>query len=190
MTQENNETSIYLYHSNQFVDLLNPKVEDIDIRDIARGLAFECRYNGQIKRFYSVASHSILACRFAPKELKLEALLHDAEEAYIKDLTRGLKLSLNQRCYDDNLTSCYKKIALNLKNRIADRFKLSRLNMDWKVIKDIDNRLLITEAQELCNRVSDWNLDFIPYNSVRLPEWSFGETIEKFLTLYERYKRI
>lgn len=79
--------------SGKVVDILNPKAEDIDIRDIACGLSKQCRYNGQIPYFYSVAEHSIrvsLTLRESGGPA-LAGLLHDASEAYIGDVVRPLK---------------------------------------------------------------------------------------------------
>jgi hypothetical protein len=73
------------------IEILNPKEEDIDIEDIANGLAMECRFGNQINRHYSVAQHSILVSALAPKSLKREALLHDAAEAYLGDITKPWK---------------------------------------------------------------------------------------------------
>lgn len=76
--------------------LSNPKVEDIQIIDIAHGLSNICRYAGQVDKFYSVAEHSILCALMSPMELRLEALLHDATEAYLGDMTRPLKMMIPQ----------------------------------------------------------------------------------------------
>lgn len=76
---------------------LDPRAEDIDLKDIAWGLAHQCRYNGHGRFYYSVAEHSVLlSTHFAETTLAREALLHDAAEAYIGDVIRPLKRSLPQ----------------------------------------------------------------------------------------------
>ena len=65
--------------------------DDINIRDIAHGLACVCRYSGQCSRFYSVAEHSVYVASLVPDAWKLAALLHDAPEAYLGDLARPIK---------------------------------------------------------------------------------------------------
>jgi hypothetical protein len=72
-----------------------PRVEDLDIRDIAHHLSNESRFAGATRHFYSVAQHSLYVRQMVPKdapvEYKLWALLHDAAEAYLKDLPRPIK---------------------------------------------------------------------------------------------------
>lgn len=74
---------------------LDPRAEEVDVHDIASGLAFQCRYNGQVSRHYSVAQHSVhLSDWFAgrgDRPLARWALLHDAAEAYLGDMIRPLK---------------------------------------------------------------------------------------------------
>lgn len=74
------------------VNLFNPDPEQINLHDIAHGLAYTCRWNGATKSYYSVAEH---CCRMfdvaSTKEQKLTALFHDAEEAYWGDIISPLK---------------------------------------------------------------------------------------------------
>jgi len=72
--------------SGRHFNYLDPRPGDIDILDIAQGLANECRYTGQTRAFYSVAQHAWLASQIVPRICALEALLHDASEAYCKDI--------------------------------------------------------------------------------------------------------
>src|SRR5689334_10911717 len=67
---------------------LDPQPEDIRIVDIAHALSLQCRFNGHTKFHYSVAQHSLIMSFNVPLQFALEALLHDAAEAYIGDLIR------------------------------------------------------------------------------------------------------
>lgn len=87
--------------------IVNPAMlqpEDIDLGDICEHLAKEARFNGATPgKFYSVAQHSLLvghlvATSYSPEsqgayyyQLVLCALLHDAPEAYLRDLATPVK---------------------------------------------------------------------------------------------------
>ncbi|MEM8579188.1 MAG: HD family hydrolase [Pseudomonadota bacterium] len=89
--------------SGRRLDLLDPTPMDIEIEDIAHGLAFVARWNGQTlgDYAYSVAEHSLLVetlfGRLAPgTEAKwhLAALLHDAPEYVIGDMISPVKAAV------------------------------------------------------------------------------------------------
>lgn len=69
------------YTGRQFWPL-DPRAEDIDIRDVAHHLSLICRFNGAGRAFYSLAQHSCLVADTLDAPLKLWGLLHDAAEAY------------------------------------------------------------------------------------------------------------
>lgn len=117
---------------------LEPTVEDLDIRDIARGLAMTCRYGGQTARgYYSVAEHCVLVSRHVPEHLAREGLLHDAAEAYIGDMVRPLKYSL----------PAYRAAEARIMIAVCDRFGLGR---DCPAqVKVIDTHILRDERDAL-----------------------------------------
>jgi len=86
--------------SGRRLDLLDPTPVDIEIEDIAHGLAFVARWNGQTFGDwpYSVAEHSLLVEKIfahlnpgAPARWRLAALLHDAPEYVIGDMISPVK---------------------------------------------------------------------------------------------------
>ncbi|MEI4195736.1 HD family hydrolase [Roseovarius sp. E0-M6] len=86
--------------SGRRLDLLDPTPVDIEIEDIAHGLAFVARWNGQTHGdyAYSVAEHSLLVellfRRISPKtpaKWQMAALLHDAPEYVIGDMISPVK---------------------------------------------------------------------------------------------------
>jgi hypothetical protein len=87
--QENHPGTLYTECGT--IQPLNPKLEDIHIKDIARALSNICRYAGHVKHFYSVAEHSFRVCDLVSKENGRWALLHDASEAYLGDIPAPLK---------------------------------------------------------------------------------------------------
>ena len=89
--------------SGRRLDLLDPTPVDIEIEDIAHGLSFVARWNGQTKGnyAYSVAEHSLLVEKIFtylyPKtsiQWKLAALLHDAPEYVIGDMISPVKAAI------------------------------------------------------------------------------------------------
>src|SRR5215213_11515028 len=90
--------------TGKFVTPLDPKIDQIDIIDIAHALSNMCRYAGHVRKFYSVAEHSILASYYVFEDEALEALLHDATEAYLVDVPKPYKHMLPDYCkYEDRL---------------------------------------------------------------------------------------
>ena len=86
--------------SGRRLDLLDPTPVDIEVADIAHGLAFVARWNGQTTGDwpYSVAEHSLLVEALyarvqpaAPARWRLAALLHDAPEYVIGDMISPVK---------------------------------------------------------------------------------------------------
>ncbi|MBN2761259.1 MAG: HD family hydrolase [Rhodobacteraceae bacterium] len=89
--------------SGRRLDLLDPTPVDIEIEDIAHGLAFVARWNGQTKGDwpYSVAEHSLLVEAIFARSQKapdpkwqLAALLHDAPEYVIGDMISPVKAAV------------------------------------------------------------------------------------------------
>ena len=88
--------------SGRRLDLLDPTPVDIEIEDIAHGLAFVARWNGQTRGDwpYSVAEHSLLVEEIYARlggdqaRWRLAALLHDAPEYVIGDMISPVKASV------------------------------------------------------------------------------------------------
>ena len=89
--------------SGRRLDLLDPTPVDIEVEDIAHGLAFVARWNGQTRGDwpYSVAEHSLLVealfARANPgiaAKWRLAALLHDAPEYVIGDMISPVKAAV------------------------------------------------------------------------------------------------
>src|SRR5690242_11754504 len=72
---------------------LDPRVDDIDIGDIAHHLSLVCRFAGACREFYSVAQHCVGVSYVCDPKDALWGLLHDAAEAYVGDMVRPLKRS-------------------------------------------------------------------------------------------------
>jgi len=110
--------------SGRRLDLIDPSPLDVEIGDIAHGLARVARWNGQTKgpEIFSVAQHSLLvealfaACEVRPSVgARLTALLHDAPEYVIGDMISPFKAAIG---------GDYKRIEARLKRAILIRFGL------------------------------------------------------------------
>lgn len=122
--------------SGRRLDLLNPNPQDIDIADIAHGLAFVARWNGQTvgKHPFSVAEHSVLVERLYRQQhpgsnpyWNLAALLHDAAEYVIGDMISPVKNAIGNE---------YQSLETRLMDAIHRRFGLPK-KLPAKVQADI-----------------------------------------------------
>lgn len=129
--------------SGRRLDLLDPTPVDIEIEDIAHGLAFVARWNGQTKGdyAYSVAEHSLLVETLfgriapnAPTKWRLAALLHDAPEYVIGDMISPVKAAVGAGYgeLDDRLTAAIHlrfglpaKVPQQIKRQIKKADKIS-----------------------------------------------------------------
>jgi uncharacterized protein len=102
--------------SGRRLDLLDPSPLDVEIEDIAHGLARVARWNGQTEgdHAFSVAQHCVLvtdiASHVAPslsRAQRLSALLHDAPEYVIGDMISPFKaaLGLDYKSFEKRLTA-------------------------------------------------------------------------------------
>lgn len=102
--------------SGRRLDLLDPTPVDIEIEDIAHGLSFVARWNGQTQGDwpYSVSEHSLLVEKLFSRQnsavsakWKLAALLHDAPEYVIGDMISPVKAAVgpDYAALDERLTT-------------------------------------------------------------------------------------
>ena len=162
---------IQTYTGRRFTPL-RPKMEAIDIRDIAHALSLLCRFNGHCRAFYSVAEHSLRVSRVLPDELALWGLLHDAAEAYLTDLPRPVKRQIPQ----------YDEMEDHLLRAVARRFRLP-----WPVPEEVyavDTRLLATEARDLMGAsAKEWGLQAEPM-AERIVPWPCEKAEQRFLARF------
>jgi len=133
-------------YSGIVFDLMNPNPRLIKIEDIAHGLAFNCRWNGHTKRYYSVAEHCLRMSTNVNSSLKLTALFHDAEEAYWGDIIRPLKEIIKIKSPDVLIKM------EELRKIIYKKFKIPDLNIDefdWNELSwDFENLILKDGSSE------------------------------------------
>ena len=148
--------------SGRRLDLLDPSPMDIEIEDIAHGLARVARWNGQTigEHAFSVAQHSVVVeeiCAHIEPGLdakwRLAALLHDASEYVIGDMISPFKAALG---YD------YKLFEERLENAIHIRFGLPTKTpvAIKKLIKRADRACAFFEATQLAGFGREESLEF------------------------------
>jgi hypothetical protein len=132
------------------MDLLQPNVDEITIEDIANNLGKICRFNGQLKQWYSVAEHCIKVSQMVPERYKLQALLHDAAEAYVCDVPTPLKRLLGER---------YSEIEERAARAIGVKFGVELVDLP-KVVKDADRALVVSERNALQDKPQTWSDEY------------------------------
>jgi hypothetical protein len=80
--------------------LLHPDPAAITPDVLSHSLSQLCRFTGHVGRFYSVAEHCVMVSRVVPPEHAMAGLMHDASEAFIGDISRPLKVLLDQLAPD------------------------------------------------------------------------------------------
>lgn len=144
--------------SGRRLDLLDPSAVDVEIEDIAHGLARVARWNGQTTgdAIFSVAQHSLLveaiigalSPGIGAKE-RLIALLHDAPEYVIGDMISPFKAALGVD---------YKDVEYRILDAIHLRFGLppqTAANELQRLIKHADKAAAYFEATELAGFEKD-----------------------------------
>jgi 5'-deoxynucleotidase YfbR-like HD superfamily hydrolase len=137
---------IQTYSGRRFTPT-NPNPDAIVIQDIAHSLSMQCRFSGHVKKFYSVAQHSVLVSYICNHEDALWGLMHDATEAYLVDVPRPLKRS--------GKFDAYLEFEATMQIAICKRFNLP--GKEPPSVKMADTLLLATEARDLMSPLrSDW----------------------------------
>jgi hypothetical protein len=133
----------------------NPRAADINIEDIAHSLSLQCRFAGHIRGFYSVAEHCVRVSYKCKSSDALWGLLHDAAESYMIDLPRPHKRA-------GLFGWLYRRTERRIEREVAAAFALPFPISP--AVKFIDNRMLMTEARDLClYSVSDWSCKAVPF---------------------------
>lgn len=162
-------------NSNKLVDITNISEDDILIEDIAHALSNICRYNGHCNHFYSVAEHSMYVALFAPRELRLSALLHDASETYVGDIPRPIKKKL----------PIFNTIEKAIQETIDRKFGV---DVNHPLVKEVDNSMLATEYNQIMNISSaEEGIIYKPYSNIEIRCLTPERAKSKFLAYYAAY---
>lgn len=176
--------------SGAYIDLADPDCSVIRPIDIAAGLRAP-RFCGQTRQFYTIAQHCMLVLRLVSpiarqlggeKGLQLRrcALMHDAAEALIHDITAPLKRQLPD----------YRAIEARFETRLADRFGWSWTAFRRDTVKAADLQALAVEQRDLVGSNDRWPaLDKVDREELRTIQitrcWQPDEAQERFLFAFE-----
>ncbi len=182
--------------SGRRLNILNPSPVDVEIDDIAHGLSFLARWNGQTIGDYpfSVAQHSILVERLfsnnfpnIEKKWKMASLLHDAAEYVISDMISPLKnhLGSSYESLDNLLTRAIHLrfgIPAELPNKIKKDIKIADKKAAWLEARNLAG-FSLDETISIFGRFSNTEIedDYIkPKNPLKTRELF----LKKFYELY------
>lgn len=142
----------------------DPTPDQVNIKTVAHHLACQGRWNGATQHrtysnriFYSVAEHSVYVARYIQFELgrpdlALEALLHDAPEAYVGDMIRPLK-------YADEFREPFKAIEDRVEEAVCKAFGLQHPLPDE--VKIADDAVCAAEWEQIVPHDHDEPLSII-----------------------------
>lgn len=125
-------------------DLANPWASTLDLATIAAALGKINRWNGHTSRPYSVAEHSIRVSQLVPKPLRLQALLHDVAEVFVRE---SIATYLTVDGFDDIERDHLRWIGTVL------GVELCELSAE---VRHADRVMLATECRDLLGSPYDW----------------------------------
>lgn len=176
---------IGLYSGRNFY-VLDPRVEDVTVEDVAHSLSNICRFTGHGERFYSVAEHSIHCSLVAEKLgmsplMQMYALFHDASESIVNDLARPVKQNIPE----------YKEIEDKIMKVMWELAGVPEpTREDYMHIKKIDNTLLLNEMKVLTKHLTLPDVEHYKVYVQLIKGYSAGKKCKyAFLERFQMVKR-
>lgn len=168
------------------INVIEPTADMVTLDSIAHAIGLTPRFGGHVRRFYSVAQHSLYVAARVPKHMRLRGLLHDASEAYLTDIPRPYKAMIPG----------YKLIESRVSKAIGEHFGIPDLHVDYKEVKHADWIALGHEANSFMPKEADWYSDYY-IDAIRatahLPPLLEGKTLKESMILaaeaVEHYQR-
>jgi len=181
-----------LTRSGLLLDLQNPRGKDIIIEDIAHGLSRQFRFGGMF-RDYSVAQHSLVVAKAVAdnwdgvgdlQTVMKVAMLHDAAEAYLRDMPTPAKQMLPD----------YQDLELALAGEIFHAFRVPnphQVGQEIKIVTKADKAACGAEARLFVTGRLDMDDLFPPVDlkiDLRLvrTNWSMGIAKDQYLRIWKR----
>lgn len=149
--------------TGKYINYTDINPDDICIEDIAHALSMQCRFGGHLPQFYSVAQHSVHCSELVHPDYALEALLHDASEAYMLDIPKPLK----------NLLPDYEALEEKMMRTISEKYNITHPLS--QPVKSVDAIMLVVEFKSI----------MLQGNMIEV--WSMEDSKRKFI---ERYREL
>lgn len=176
LDRQNREAVATMFSGRQ-VHLFEPRIEEINVLDMAKGLSAIARYNAQTIRPYWVGDHSVLVARIflklGERELAKYGLLHDGAEYIFHDVIHPLKYMPEMKLY--------KKLEKNGQRVIYKAFGLQE--DEPAEVKALDTLLVFNEKRDLRPNVPlPEGTEFYP--DVTITPWEPEKTEREFLKMH------
>jgi len=159
--------------SGKRIDFLDLDPKEITKEDIAVGLSRECRFGNHTQPIYVVAQHCVLASYLVPSHLAFAALLHDASEAYLRDIPSPLK----------DILPGYRRI-----EREFEKILFKKYGVPYPIppeIKEVDIKLRKLESHLFMKDSAESKKPRKDFVEIDIVPWTPDEAKEKFLQRWE-----
>lgn len=167
--------------SGGMFDYNNPGNSRIDIRDIARPLANNCRFAGHLPWHYSIAQHAVNVSRLVPVEHAFTGLMHDTSEAFTNDITTPLKVAF----------PAFKDLEVSIETEMARQFGFTFPLPDC--VKVADLQMLLLEKELIKCDFNHWAvLDGVerpPLDGLHLEPLTPHQAYDLFMERYYELQR-
>jgi hypothetical protein len=172
-----NREAVATMFSGRQVHLFEPRVEEINVLDMAKGLSGIARYNAQTIKPYWVGDHSVLVARIflqqGQRELAKYGLFHDGAEYIFHDVIHPLKYMPEMKLY--------KKLEKNGQRIIYKAFGLGE--EEPAEVKALDTLLVFNEKRDLRPNIP-LPKDTQFYPDLTITPWGPEKTEREFLKMY------
>lgn len=176
--------------SGSFLDLDDPDCGVVQPIDIASGLR-QARFTAQTSQFFTIAQHSVLVRKLVEPRAKIAggergnqlrkcALMHDAAEAFIHDITRPLKIMLPD----------YRRVEAVLERRLFAQFGIEWTAGRKEIVKAADIAALAIETRDLADDDQNWrdlsDVERAQLNGIKIARaWHPDEAQDHFLREFD-----
>ena len=177
-------------HSGNTFNLLSPRSGDVDLEDIAWGLAYKNRYGGQLGPI-TVAEHSVMVSRIIDRlwpesGQQLAGLLHDACEAYTHDIQAPVRKFVRVAMPNGDLIT-WGDLERRINTTVAKALGIDQDFYSSNEVAAADLLAAAIEKKMLVKGTVSWGLPAVPpeLEHIEVQMWPPAEAYQMFLDRYE-----